>query len=212
MYHTTRAESEDTLTRKQITTFIISTLEREVREAKQLDNLAYDSGFAVTVRTIVDELTMLTDRYEQLIDAYYAEQPGLHSFTVYRELADTLEPKKRIGTVKADTAVQAIERAAQLYEMSPDDIVVTQIVESAGELEIPLPSNYQAQEGDTYILKLWVDQWEIRRYSGTVWQKIQHFFDNEQDIMFFALAGMQYLGSSRNHRHYYRPTGEEIIP
>jgi hypothetical protein len=197
------------MTREQIAAFIQSMLERETREAKRLDDCEYDHEFSARVRMLVDDLTMLTDRFEQMVDTYYAVQPGLYSFTVYREPADTNEPKRRIGTVKADTAVQAIERAAQLYEMSPDDIVVTQIIEAPETLELPLPSNYQPQTGDTYILKLWVDQFDVRRYNGTEWVKIQHFFSSEQDVTIFILSGMQYLGSSRNHRHYYRPQPEE---
>jgi hypothetical protein len=195
------------MTREQIAAFIISTLEREVREAKHLD-CEYDHTFVSQVRTIVDDLTMLIDRFEQMVDTYYAVQPGLYSFTVYREPADTDEPKRRIGTVKANTAVQATERAAQLYEMSPDDIVVTQIIEAPETLELPL-SNYQPQTGDTYILKLWVDQFDVRRYNGMEWVKVQHFFSSEQDVTTFILSGMQYLGSSRNHRNYYRPQPEE---
>lgn len=196
------------MTREQIAVFIQTTLERELREAKRLDACEHDHTFAATVKTIVDELTMLTDRYAQLVDTFYAEQPGLYSFTVYREPADTLEAKQRIGTIKADTAAQAIERAAQLYEMSPDDIVVIQIIEHAGSLEVPLPSDYQPKVGDIYILKLWVDQFEVKRYNGTEWKEIQHFFSSEQDVTTFVLAGMRYIGSSRNHRHYHRPSGE----
>lgn len=196
------------MTREQIAALVQSTLERQAREAKRLDGYQHDHEFAAQVRMIVDELTTLTGLYERLITTYYQEQPGLYSFTVYREPADTLEPKQRIGTVKADTAVQAIERAAQLYEMSPDDILVTQIIEAPEMLEIPLPSDYQPQDGDTSILKLWVDQFEVRCYNGTQWKEVQHFASSEQDVTLFILAGMQYLGSSRNHRHYYRPIRE----
>lgn len=195
------------MNKEQIAAFIVNTLEHELREAKRLDvgvGYQHDYDFSAKVRMLVDELTQLTDRYEQLVSVYYQEQSGLYTFTVYREPADTDEPKYRIGTVKADTRSDAIAKAAQLYEMYPHDIVVTQVIEADAPLEFPLPLSYQPAIGDITILKLWVDQFEVRHYNGSEWRVETQYFTNERDVTNVILSGMRYIGSSRNHRHYYR--------
>lgn len=48
----------------------------------------------------------------------------MYTFNVYYENADTDDEKQLIGTVTADTAADALEKAAQYYEIPSHDLVV----------------------------------------------------------------------------------------
>ncbi len=51
-------------------------------------------------------------------------EPGLYTWNVYHEPADTDEPGKFIGTMQAVTVDLALDQAAQYYEIPSHDLAV----------------------------------------------------------------------------------------
>jgi hypothetical protein len=48
----------------------------------------------------------------------------VYTWNVYLERADDDQPAKFIGTIDADSQAQALEKAAQFYEIPSHDLVV----------------------------------------------------------------------------------------
>ncbi len=51
-------------------------------------------------------------------------EPGMYTWNVYHEPADTDEEGQFIGTIRADTMALALDQAAQFYEVPSYDLVV----------------------------------------------------------------------------------------
>ena|SRR5579864_5507870 len=192
------------MTKQEIAAAISESLRRELLESQRLEWCEHDTDFIAMLRTIIDDLVALEDKFDMLLQGFLtAQQPGLYTFQVLLEKADGNEPARPIGPINADTPSQAIERAAQLYKYPPHDLTVRQVIDQPGELHTPIDSNYQPAAGDAYIVKLWIDQFTIKRYDGTKWEFIT-MVTSEQEVSKFV-DGMRYLGESKNYRQYYRP-------
>lgn len=50
----------------------------------------------------------------------------MHTFEIYYENADTDEPRRYLGEVQADTMSDALDKAAQYYEIPQYDLVAVQ--------------------------------------------------------------------------------------
>ena len=67
-------------------------------------------------------------------------EPGMYTWNVYYEPADTDEEGQFIGTIRADTMALALDQAAQFYEVPSHDLVVRRIdldMREQGELRPP---------------------------------------------------------------------------
>ena len=67
-------------------------------------------------------------------------EPGMHTWNVYHEPADTDVEGQFIGTIRADTIALALDAAAQFYEVPSHDLVVRRIdldMREQGELRPP---------------------------------------------------------------------------
>ena len=51
-------------------------------------------------------------------------EPGLYLWHVYHEPADTDDRAQFIGAIRGDTVGQALDNAAQYYEIPPYDLMV----------------------------------------------------------------------------------------
>jgi hypothetical protein len=196
------------MTRQEIAAIIIDDLRKEALEAHRLERIDHDHDFTPMVRTIIDDLTTLAERFSTLMQDLTPQESGMYTFRVYYEQADGNEPARLLGTIQGDYAGQALDRAAQRYEYPQHDLVVKQIIEQPGELRISADPDYQPLAGDVYILQLWFDQYTIKRYDGARWQVVETLFTSDGDVTKFV-KGMRYLGDSRNQRQYYRPQPAE---
>lgn len=55
------------MTRQELTDFIIDALRREQMEAKRLERIEHDHDFTPLVRSIIDDLTSLADRFNTML-------------------------------------------------------------------------------------------------------------------------------------------------
>lgn len=106
------------------------------------------------------------------------------------------EPARPIGTISGDTVLEALERAAQLYEYPSHDLVVRKIRDQPEEQ--PVDTNYQPKAGDICVLKLWVGPFSIQKHDGTKWQR-ETWLTSEQEVTVYV-AGMRYMGDGRDSR------------
>ena len=51
-------------------------------------------------------------------------EPGMYTWNIYHEPADTDEEGQFIGSIRADTIALALDQAAQFYEIPSHDLVV----------------------------------------------------------------------------------------
>jgi hypothetical protein len=62
----------------------------------------------------------------------------VYKWNVYLERADDDKPAQFIGTIQADSQAQALQQAAQFYEVPSHNLVVER-----WSYDIPLPDNEQ---------------------------------------------------------------------
>jgi len=187
------------MTKREIAAALRESLRRELLETERLEQCERDTDFIVMLRSIVDDLSALEERADTLLQGFLtqpqSQQEGLYTFQVDLERAD--EPASPIGTISGDTVLEALERAAQLYEYPSRDLVVRPIRDQPEEQ--PIDSNYQPKAGDICVLKLWVGPFSIQKHDGTKWQR-ETWLTSEQEVTSYVEA-MRYMGDGR----YYRP-------
>ncbi len=61
----------------------------------------------------------------------------MHHWKIYREDADTDEPRRHLGEITADTMSDALQKASEYWEMSAHDLVAIQTNEE-NTLRIPV--------------------------------------------------------------------------
>ncbi len=190
--------------KQEIAASIRESLRRELLESQRLE-WCEDHDFITMLRTVIDDMTALGEKFDMLLQSFLTEpqtQEGLYTWTVYLERADEDSPARPIGPISGNTVSEALERAAQLYEYPPHDLIVRQ-VDQLGELHPPIDSNYHPVAGDVCVLKLWVGPYSINRYDGTKWEH-KGLLPSEQEVTTFV-KDMRYMGDGR----YYRPQSAE---
>ena len=73
----------------------------------------------------------------------------MHTFNIFHEPADTDDPRVPIGTMDADTMAEALERAAQYFEIPAHDLVAVQVTVSGKPM---LTIDLHAPEGNVFVL------------------------------------------------------------
>jgi hypothetical protein len=195
----------------ELAALIINALRKEVLEAQKLERADHDHDFNALVASIIDDLATMQERFSQLATALYAEQPGLYTFSIWLEEADGSLPKQHLGTVKADTFAQAVEKGAEIYGYPEHDLIASQFYQTRPPgPQFPLASGYQPEPEDIYVVKLWFDQYTVKRYNGSKWEPIANSFTDATIIKDIEGLHAQYIGDKHN-RQYYRPqlAGEE---
>ena len=71
---------------------------------------------------------------------------------------------------------------------------------SIGDLEAQI----QPQEGDIYVIEVRGDRYNIYRHDGEQWRYQINWGEEDTQAL---VSPMQFLGETKGHRRYYRPTG-----
>lgn len=190
-------------------------LKRQLLEVGHLGFADQDHDFSTAVRSIALDLEILAMKYRSMLEDMSPE-PGLYVFKIYLEIADSDDEARPIGTVRADTASDALDKAAQLHEKPAHDLKAEQenmytwhalnpVLQAIYEKATEELSVLGVEEGRYYVrrLNLFATEQEVSRVAA-----LEHVLDaleqanNREHALILLDTNVPNFIDQDTHKHY----------